>query len=90
MAYDYHGHVSLSVSGIGPGPLSYKWMKDGVGIVDEDYTGVDEPTLTIGFISLKHAGKYSCKVKHDQMTIESDTANLELSELDCGLNNNYL
>ena len=72
--------MSLSVSAIGPGPLSYKWKKDGVGIIDEDYTGIDEATLIIKSFLLKHEGNYSCKVEYDQISIESDVAKLQLSK----------
>ena len=80
MSCDYNAPVSLTVSAIGPGPLSYKWKRDGADIDDEDYTGVDEVILTIRSFSIKHEGKYTCEVKHDEMFIESETAKLELSK----------
>ena len=72
--------MSLSVSAIGAGPLSYKWKRNGVDIVDHDCRGVNEPTLNIGSFILEHEGDYSCEVEHDQMSIRSNIAKLELSK----------
>ena len=80
MACNYLAQVFLSVSVVGPGPLSYNWKKDGVDIVDEEYTGVNEPILSIRYFMLKHEGKYLCEVKHDEKSIESVPAQLELSK----------
>ena len=80
MACNYLAQVSLSVSAIGPGPLSYKWKKDGVDIVDEEYTGVNKPTLSIRSFMLKHEGNYVCEVKRNEKSIESVPAKLDLSK----------
>ena len=81
MGIDYHASVSLTVSAIGPGTLSYKWKRNKADIDDEDYTGVGEPILTIPSFSLKHEGLYLCEVNHDdQMFLESKTAQLVLSK----------
>ena len=68
------------MSAIGPGPLSYKWKKDGVDINDQDYTGIDETTLIIRSFSLKHEGNYSCGIKYNEKSMESKSAKLELSK----------
>ena len=68
------------MSAIGPGPLSYKWKKDGVDINDQDYTGIDEATLIIRSFSLKHEGNYSCEIKYNEKSMESKSAKLELSK----------
>jgi hypothetical protein len=80
MGCDYHAPVSLTVSAIGPGPLTYQWKRDGANIDYEDCTGVDEATLTIKSFSPKHRGHYSCYVNVNGNSIESDPAKLELSE----------
>ena len=80
MAVDCHSQVSLSVSAIGPGPLTYKWKKDGVDIIDKDCTGVNEQTLIISSFSLQHEGKYTCEVKSNQKLVKSNPAKLELSK----------
>ena len=80
IGYDYHTQASLSVSAVGPGSLSYKWKKDSIDINDQDYMGVDEPTLLIKAFSLKHEGNYTCEIKHNSMSIESDVAKLGLSK----------
>ena len=80
MVCDFHTQVELSVSAVGPGPLLYKWKKDGVDIDDKDYTGINEASLIIRSFSLKHKGMYSCRVKHNEKSAESDPAELELSK----------
>ena len=80
MSCDYHAPVSLTVSAIGPGPLTYRWRRERTVIDDEDCTGVDEATLTIMSFSVKHEGHYSCEVKCNGNSIESDPAKLELSK----------
>ena len=81
MVCNYHTQVFLSVSAVGPGPLSYKWKKDTIDIFDLDYIGVNEPILVIRSFSPEHEGKYTCEVlTHDQMFIESETAKLQLSK----------
>ena len=80
MRCDYHTPVSLSVSAIGPGKLTYQWKRGGAVIDDEDCTGVNEATLTIKSFSLKHEGRYSCEVKCDGKVIESDPAKLKCSK----------
>ena len=79
MVVDYLSQVSLTVSAIGPEPLTYKWKKDGVDIIDKDCTGVNEQTLIISSFSLQHEGKYTCEVKSNQKSVESNPAKLELS-----------
>ena len=82
MSCDYHSPVSLTVSAIGPGSLSYQWKRDNlkINLDDEDCTGVDEATLTIRSFSLKHEGHYSCEVKCNGNHIESEPAKLEFSK----------
>ena len=72
--------MSLSVSAIGAGPLSYKWKRNGVDIVDRNCIGVNEPTLNITSFILEHEGEYSCEVEHNQISIGSNIAKLELSK----------
>ena len=72
--------VSLNVSAVGPGPLSYRWQRHGADIDEEVCTGVDEPTLTIPYFSLKDEGQYLCEVKSNDESVESDPSKLELSE----------
>ena len=68
------------VLAIGPGPLTYRWRRERAIIDDEDYTGVDEATLTIKSFSLKHEGDYACEIKYNGNSVESDPAKLKLSE----------
>ena len=72
--------MSLSVSAIGAGPLSYKWKRNGVDIVDQDFRGVNESTLNIGSFILEHEGEYACEVEHNEISIGSNIAKLELSK----------
>ena len=75
-----HAQVSLSVSAIGPGTLLYNWKKDGVDIIDHDYKGVHESTLTIWSFSHKHIAKYTCEITYNHKMIESSGAELHLSK----------
>ena len=77
---DYHAPVSLTVSAIGPGPLTYRWRRGRAVIDDEDCTGVDEATLTIRSFSQRHEGDYSCHVYCNENSVESHPAKLELSK----------
>ena len=72
--------VSLNVSAAGPGPLSYRWQRHGADIDEEVCTGVNEPTFTITYFSLKHEGQYFCEVKSNDESVKSDPAKLELSK----------
>ena len=82
MGCDYHAPVSLTVLAIGPGSLKFQWKRDedNIMIDDEDYTGVDEATLTIGSFSQEHKGYYSCEVTCNGKSVQSDRAKLEFSE----------
>ncbi len=71
--------VSLHVSAIGSGQLSYKWKKDGE-ITDPNCTGVHTAALTISSFSDNSQGDYFCVVKNNNMTIQSNPAKLELSK----------
>ena len=74
-----HGEdVTLTVSAIGPRPLSYKWIKDGVDISDAKCIGADTDTLTITSFSSENQGNYSCIVSGDQQSVESKPALLGL------------
>ena len=80
MVVDYLSQVSLSVSAIGPEPLTYKWKKDGEDITDPNCSGMNTPVLTITSFSYETQGKYTCEVKNDHKTITSNSAKLELSK----------
>ena len=77
---DYHAPVSLTVSAIGPGPLTYRWRRERTIIDDEDCTGINEAIFTIKSFSLKHEGHYLCQVDCEGISIESHPAKLELSK----------
>ena len=79
---DHHTQVSLSVSAIGPGPLAYKWKKDGVDIIDQEShcTGASKPTITISSLQCNHEGNYMCEIKYNQKSVRSNSAKIELSK----------
>ena len=66
--------MTLTVSALGPQPLSYRWMKDGQDIPDTKNTD----KLTILSFSSENQGKYSCNVIGGQQSIESKPASLGL------------
>ena len=73
--------VTLHVSAVGSGQLSYEWKKDQQEITDHDhYTGINTAALTITSFSDKYQGNYLCKVKNDNATIESKHSKVELSK----------
>ena len=73
--------VTLHVSAVGSGQLSYEWKKDQQKITDRDhYDGIDTAALTITSFSDKYQGDYLCIVKNDDATIESKHAKVELSK----------
>lgn len=75
----YGEPVTLRVSAVGSGYLTYQWKKDGKPIRD---SGTCESTLTIPSFGYQHQGIYTCKVSDGlhQKPIESTSANLRLSK----------
>ena len=73
--------VTLHVSAVGSGQLSYQWKKDQHETTDRDhYTGIDTAALTITSFSDKYQGDYLCIVKNNDTVIESRHAKVELSK----------
>ena len=72
--------VTLSVSAVGSGQLSFQWKKDGKDITDPEYTGVKGPKLTIPSFWHKHQGNYICNIKNTKQSINSSPAKLKLSK----------
>ena len=70
--------MTLSVSVIGAGNLSYYWKKNGDDITDSKYAGIDAAKLTINNFTTNDQGKYSCVVKNCNSSIESEPADLAL------------
>ena len=66
--------MTLTVSALGPQPLTYRWMKDGQDIPDTK--NVNE--LTILSFSNENQGIYSCNVSGGQQLVESNPASLGL------------
>ena len=74
--------MTLHVSAVGPGHISYKWKKDKNDFTDSKCTGTNKSTLTIPSFGYRHQGVYTCEVKDDlhQEPVESRPANLKLSK----------
>ena len=73
--------VTLSVSAVGPGQLSYQWKKDGLDVRDPNCSGIKESKLIIPSFRHKDQGHYKCEIKDDHnKAIESNTAELKLSK----------
>ena len=73
--------VTLHVSAVGSGQLSYEWRKDQQKITDrDDYDGIDTAALTITSFSDKYQGDYLCVVKNNDAVVESKHAKVELSK----------
>ena len=72
--------MTLSVSAVGSGSLSYQWKKNKEDVTQPDYTGTDTPTLKISSFVNEHQGSYSCIVSNGQKSVESKLAELMLSK----------
>ena len=72
--------MTLHVSAVGSGQLSYQWKKDGRDITDPNCSGINTEDLVINSFSEINQGRYVCIVKSDNRTIQSNPAKLELSK----------
>ena len=74
--------VTLHLTAVGSGQLSYEWKKNQKEIIDRDhYDGIDTATLCITSFSDVCQGEYMCIVKNnDDAIIESKHAKVELSK----------
>ena len=73
--------VTMYVSAVGSGQLSYKWKKDGQEISDDAYcTGTDEASFIITSFSEEQQGHYICAVKNHITSVESSPVKLKLSK----------
>ena len=73
--------VTLHVSAVGSGQLSYEWKKDQQKITDRyHYDGIDTTALTITSFSDKYQGDYLCVAKNNDAVIESKHSKVELSK----------
>ena len=72
--------VTLSVSAVGSGSLSYHWKKNGKDLTQTDFTGTDTPTLKISSFMPEHEGSYKCVVSDGQKFVESHPAELKISK----------
>lgn len=72
-SYEYGDFVTLSVSAVGAGNLTYEWIKDGKHVI---YS----PTLTITSFQPQHQGCYICVVSDGQKSVTSSNATLALSK----------
>ncbi|MDA3894743.1 MAG: Ig-like domain-containing protein [Desulfobacteraceae bacterium] len=66
--------VTFSVHASGVPPLLFQWQRDGV-----DIDGATSGKYTIGSVSLKNEGFYSCSVRNDAGYVISDEAELFLN-----------
>ncbi len=70
-------NVSFSVTANGTQPLSYQWLKNGVGLVDgSKFSGAKTASLTISNIANKDAGQYSVFVSNSPGSVLSSNATL--------------
>ena len=73
----YGRNITLSMSATGPGILSYKWMKNGYAIEDNNVTGINDPVLYINNFSKEHDGEYTCVVSNEHCTLMSNPGRLK-------------
>ena len=77
---NYGKTVILCMSAVGSGQLYYIWKKNGEDIMDPSCTGIDTAILTISSFTDKNQGDYTCILKNEITTIESNSARVELSK----------
>ena len=83
--------MTLSVSAVGSGCLTYQWKKDGKAISDsKQCSGTCEPTLKINGFSTDDQGEYSCVIKNNHKTIESNSAKMALGNSSINIECSYL
>ena len=77
----YGESVTVCVSAVGSGQLSYEWRKDGQTITNLDnYTEINAAALTVTSFSDEDQGEYTCIVNNVSTTLQSNPSKLELSE----------
>lgn len=70
---------SMTVVATGPGPLTYRWHRDGVAMVDGNgFAGVTTPTLSIGSDWVSGSGTITCVVTNPHGSVTSAPATLEI------------
>ena len=79
----YGEDVTLSISAVGSGHLSYQWKKDKREITGPKCSGTNGPTLTINEFSTDDQGEYMCVIKDSHKTISSNSANVALGKYQC-------
>ena len=73
----YETEVILRVSALGPGMMSYQWIKDGRVITKSNLpsiTGEDSATLYINKFSHAHDGEYHCIVSNESCMLVTECA----------------
>lgn len=74
----FEGRASFSVVATGsPDDFVYQWLKNG-----SEITGATSATYTIPFLTMTHAGDYSCRVTNDFGTDTSAVATLTVQAFD--------
>jgi hypothetical protein len=79
----YGDRAKLSLLAVGPRPLTYQWLKDGIPVMEihpPNFTGVNSSTLEINPFLPAHVGSYQCIVSHvpSNKKAETNAASLHL------------
>ncbi len=76
-----HNSASFSVAASGTAPLSYRWRKNGVNLVDADnISGSATTNLNLSNVSLSDAGNYDVLVSNPYLTTQSAVAVLTVPQ----------
>ncbi|MBA4149314.1 MAG: immunoglobulin domain-containing protein [Verrucomicrobia bacterium] len=74
------GTAAFTVTASGDEPLSYRWQRDGVELVDDEtVSGANTPTLTLSSLAITDAASYNVLVANSFATISSSNAVLRLA-----------
>ncbi len=73
--------ANLHVEATGNPPLSYRWLRNGIDVVDGDlYSGADSPTLVVTALSHEAAAFYQCVVSNDVGDVVSGAASVTIGQ----------
>lgn len=79
----YGDKLTLTVSAVGVGSLSYQWLKDGKAITKDwcsNCTGGDTHELVVSAFLPEHEGSYKCVVSTGNESVESRPADVRFGK----------
>jgi hypothetical protein len=73
------GSARLTVEAVGPGPLGYRWLRNGLTLVDDDqWSGSSSAELTVTALSFDVEAFYQCIVSNQAGEVASAAAEVSI------------